>query len=91
MLDNFETLLEPGQSQGHYRAGFDGYGAVLQAVGEGRHQSCLVVTSREAPREQAVLGGDAVRSFQLGGLGVADGQFLINYKQLSGTWRIGPI
>jgi len=84
VLDNFETLLEPGQSQGRYRAGFDGYGAVLQAVGAGRHQSCLVVTSREAPPELAVLGGGAVRAFQLGGLGVTEGQVLLADKQLSG-------
>src|SRR6266852_2245032 len=85
VLDNFETVLEPGQPEGRYRDGFGGYGAVLQAVGETRHQSCLVVTSREAPPELAVLSGGAVRRFQLGGLGVAAGQVLLADKQLSGT------
>ncbi len=51
VLDNFDTVLEPGQREGHYRDGFAGYGRLLQAIGEGRHQSCLVVTSREAPPE----------------------------------------
>jgi hypothetical protein len=37
-----------------YRDGLAGYGALLQAIGETRHQSCLLVTSREAPPELAV-------------------------------------
>ena len=85
VLDNFETVLEPGQQEGRYRDGFAGYGALLQAIGETRHQSCLVVTSREAPPELAVLGGGGVRRFQLGGLGVAEGQVLLADKQLSGN------
>src|SRR5438445_729653 len=84
VLDNFETLLEPGQREGRYRAGYAGYGRLLQAIGEGRHRSCLVLTSREAPPELAVLGGSAVRTLQLGGLGVAEGQVLLADKQLSG-------
>ncbi|TME22593.1 MAG: hypothetical protein E6I75_30120 [Chloroflexi bacterium] len=77
MLDNFETLLEPGQREGRYRDGYAGYGSLLQAIGEARHQSCLVVTSREAPPELAVLGGGAVRTLELGGLGVPEGQVLL--------------
>src|SRR5258708_5777619 len=85
VLDSFETVLEPGQREGRYRDGFAGYGAVLQGIGETRHQSCLVVTSREAPPDLAVLSGGAVRRFQLGGLGVPEGQVLLADKQLSGT------
>src|SRR5712691_8213285 len=85
VLDNFETVLEPARREGRYRAGFAGYGALLQAVGETRHQSCLVVTSREAPPELAVLSGGAIRRFQLGGLGIPEGQVLLADKQLSGT------
>src|SRR5438270_3216585 len=85
VLDNFETVLEPGEREGRYRAGLAGYGAVLRAIGETSHQSCLVVTSREAPPELAVLSGGAVREFHLGGLGLAEGQVLLADKQLSGT------
>src|ERR1700704_3952395 len=59
VLDNFETVLEPGQPEGRYRDGLAGYGAVLQAVGELRHQSCLLVTSTEAPPELTALRADA--------------------------------
>src|SRR5438105_15259850 len=85
VLDNFETVLEPGQQEGRYRDGFAGYGALLHAIGETRHQSCLVVTSREAPPELAVLGSGTVRKLQLGGLRVAEGQVLLAAKQLAGN------
>jgi transcriptional regulator with XRE-family HTH domain len=85
VLDNFETLLEAGVREGGYRQVFSGYGRLLAAIGEGRHQSCLVVTSREAPPELVVLPGGAVRRFKLGGLGVSEGQVLLADKQLSGN------
>src|SRR4051794_4810571 len=74
VLDNFETVLAPGQQEGRYRDGFADYGALLHAIGQTRHQSCLVVTSREAPPELAVLGGGGVRKLQLGGLGISEAQ-----------------
>jgi transcriptional regulator with XRE-family HTH domain len=85
VLDNFETLLEAGDREGGYREVLNGYGRLLAAIGEGRHQSCLVVTSREAPPELVVLPGDAVRRLQLGGLGVPEGQVLLADKLLSGN------
>ncbi len=84
VLDNFDTLVEPRQRDGRYRDGYAGYGRLLQAVGEGRHHSCLVVTSRESPPDLDILGG-AIRTLQLGGLGVAEGQVLLADKQLSGS------
>lgn len=85
VLDNFDTLIKPGQEEGRYRAGLAGYGRLLQAVGEASHQSCLVLTSREAPVELAVLGGEAVRTFPLGGLGVDEARRVLANKQLAGT------
>jgi hypothetical protein len=54
-------------------------------VSEASHQSCLVLTGREAPPELAVLDGGAVRSFHLGGFGVEHAQVLLARKQLDGT------
>jgi len=39
VLDNSETLFEPGQTDTRYRAGMVGYGHLLQAVGDASHQS----------------------------------------------------
>ena len=81
VLDNFETLFEPGQPEGAYRSGMDGYGRLVQAVGETAHQSCLVLTSREAPD---LVMGPAVRALELHGLGTTDAQALLSDKQLNG-------
>jgi WD40 repeat protein len=83
VLDNFETVLEPVAREGRYRDGLGGYGALLRAVGQASHKSCLLVTSREAPPELAVLG-DYVRQLELHGLGTAAAQVLVADKQLHG-------
>ena len=85
VLDNSETLFEPGQREVRYRTGVAGYGRLVQAVGEGRHQSCLILTSREAPPELAALGGDAMRSLELAGLAAHEAQVLLAPKRLEGT------
>jgi WD40 repeat protein/transcriptional regulator with XRE-family HTH domain len=85
VLDNFETVFEPGSTHGLYRAGLTGYGRLLQTLGEASHQSCLVLTSRESPTELATLGGEAVRIFPLGGLGVNEARLLLSSKELVGT------
>jgi WD40 repeat protein/transcriptional regulator with XRE-family HTH domain len=88
VLDNFETLLDSGQREGLYRTGMDGYGRVLQAVGETSHQSCVVLTSRETPPELTLLDR-RVRSLDLRGLDTDDAQALLADKQLYGdprTW-----
>ena len=80
VLDNFDTLLE---SSG-YREDSAGYERLLQAVGGGRHQSCLLLTSRESPPDLAKLRSGLVRTVELGGLAPADGQLLLAHTQLAG-------
>jgi WD40 repeat protein/DNA-binding SARP family transcriptional activator len=88
VLDNLETVLQPGRREPTYREGYDAYGLVLQRVGEAEHRSCLVVTSREKPLEvgMGVLEGEAlpVRTFQLSGLGTAEGRALLERESLVG-------
>ena len=83
VLDNSETLFEPGQPEGLYRPGMEGYGRFLLAVGESSHQGCLLLTSREAPPELALLDARA-RSLELHGLGTAEGQALLADQHLTG-------
>ncbi|MBV9170150.1 MAG: helix-turn-helix domain-containing protein, partial [Chloroflexi bacterium] len=85
VLDNFETLFEPGHAEGLYGGGLAGYGRLLEAAGGAGHRSCLVLTSRQAPPELAVLEAEAVRTLRLGGLSVDDAQGLLAPKQLRGT------
>jgi WD40 repeat protein len=76
IVDNLEAILRGGEWAGRYQAGYEAYGELLRRIGETRHQSCLVLTSREKPREIALLEGEAhpVRSLLLGGLKEADGR-----------------
>ena len=55
ILDNLEAILQEGAGAGLYRPGYEGYGELLRRVGESQHQSCLLLTSREKPRDVAIL------------------------------------
>jgi hypothetical protein len=82
VLDNAEAILQSGELAGCYRQGYEGYGELLKRVGETLHQSCLVLTSREIPRELVSLEGNKlpVRSLQLGGLKPQQGQEIFKAK-----------
>ncbi|WP_026073177.1 NACHT domain-containing protein [Nodosilinea nodulosa] len=69
VLDNLETLLEAGEQAGQYRPGYEAYAELLRVVAETRHQSCLILTSREKPAEIARFEGAelATRVFPLMG------------------------
>ncbi|HWE63489.1 MAG TPA: helix-turn-helix domain-containing protein, partial [Chloroflexota bacterium] len=86
VLDNLETILEPGAPEARYREGYAGYGEVLRRLGEHLHQGCLLVTGREAPPELAPLAGERtpVRTLRLGGLGLEAGRALLQDKGLVG-------
>ncbi len=70
VLDNVESILRSGETTGQYCEGYEGYGELFRQVGQVRHESCLILTSREKPSE--VLPPDSsdrmVRSLQLSGL-----------------------
>lgn len=78
ILDNMEAMLQGGDHHGQYREGYEGYGELLREVGEVVHQSCVLLTSREKPKEVARLEGQTkpVRSFELSGLDENDGRKL---------------
>jgi WD40 repeat protein/transcriptional regulator with XRE-family HTH domain len=94
ILDNMESILagsdlkeESTPRGGYYRAGYEAYGELIQQMGEGLHQSCLVLTSREKPKEISALEGqDApVRSLILRGLDPSAAQHILQTKKLMGT------
>jgi WD40 repeat protein len=86
VLDNFETLLQPGERAGRFHAGYEGFGTLLQNLAQSSHRSCLLLTSREEPVELGELKGDAtpVRAMILSGLGIGDAQAVLSDKQLAG-------
>lgn len=85
VLDNFESILCPGEKTGRYREGYEGYGQLLRRVSDEPHQSCLLLTSREKPiglkaKEGTIL---PVRSLQLIGLQQEAAQEVLKAKGLA--------
>lgn len=80
IFDQIESILCEGDHTSSYLDGYDGYGELWQRVGESQHQSCLVITSREQPKEFDMLEGDKVRSFYLGGLNTSEAKEIFKLK-----------
>jgi hypothetical protein len=60
ILDNVEAIFQSGQHTGRYRQGYEAYSRLLERVSDERHQSCLVLTSRERPAEVSLREGDTL-------------------------------
>lgn len=85
VLDDVEAILggcaaEKGSRRtGNYGAGCEGYGELFRRLGETPHQSCLLLASREKPKEIRLLEGETlpVRALKLTGLPVAEAETIL--------------
>lgn len=70
VIDDFEAVLQDGELAGAYRLGCESYGTLIRRLGAERHQSCVVILSREHPKELLLLQGEElpVRSLKLRGM-----------------------
>ncbi len=86
VLDNLEALMEEGDPEGGYRPGYQDYGRLIERLGEATHRSCVVLTSREKPREIEATEGlrGPVRSLRLSGLSQEAARSLLEDKELRG-------
>src|SRR5260370_14635152 len=82
-----ETIMQAGDRAGEYGEGYEEYGRLVEVVGREKHQSCLLLTSREKPKDIAYLEGETspVRSYPLRVLKSADGQKILKEKRLRGA------
>lgn len=82
VFDNLESILVADQRAGAYRDGYEAYGQLLETIGQSRHQSCLVLTSREQPRGLSFKVGNTLpmRALHLAGLEQDNGQQIIAEK-----------
>ncbi|MBD3884720.1 pentapeptide repeat-containing protein [Phormidium tenue FACHB-886] len=80
ILDNAEAILQAGDRYGYYQPGYEDYGQLCQQIGETAHLSCLMVTSRERPRDLVPQVGMSlpVRSLTIKGLSYIEGRDLIS-------------
>jgi WD40 repeat protein/transcriptional regulator with XRE-family HTH domain len=87
MLDNLESLLVSGDPEGNYLPGYEGYRRLIERLAEAAHQSCVLLTSREKPREMEPLEGarSPVRSLRLVGMDEQTARVLLSDKVLVGT------
>ncbi len=87
IFDNVEALFRGGARAGEYCPGYEVYGEIFRRLGEAEHQSCLLLTTREKPREIAFLEGDAspVRSLRLGGLRESEEVELLGVRGLKAS------
>jgi WD40 repeat protein len=69
------------------RSGYEGYARLLRQVARTRHQSCLLLTSREKPGELIPLEGShmSVRSLRLSGLEPEACEQLLEERELLGS------
>ncbi len=94
ILDNVETVMQPGDRGGGYQPGYDGYGHLLRCIAETAHRSTIILTSRERPKGLSCREGDGlpVRALRLSGLTLAASQALFQLKgQFSGSpadWQV---
>jgi WD40 repeat protein len=93
ILDNAESILQGGDKAIEYRKDYEDYGEFFRQMGTVSHQSCLLLTSREKPREIGQLEGKnkSVRSFNLEGLNELDGRNIFtqigNFDASENDWR----
>ncbi len=82
ILDNAETIMGNKERAGQYQEGYEDYSELCRRVGEARHQSCLLVTSREKPKEFVLLEGEnlPIRSLQLTGLTEVEARKIFKIK-----------
>ena len=87
VLDNVESLLCENIAAGSYCEGYEEYGELFQRIGETDHKSCLLLTTREKPKEIASMEGEAlpVFTFKLGGLEQKTGAEILRNKGLDSS------
>ncbi|MEM7125319.1 MAG: BTAD domain-containing putative transcriptional regulator [Chloroflexota bacterium] len=86
VLDNAESIMQIEEDSGTYRRGYDTYRQLWEWVANSRHQSTLIVTSRENFREVQRLTHDNeyVRAIHLNGLPLDTGNELLSTRGLAG-------
>jgi WD40 repeat protein len=82
ILDNVESILQPGAHSGKYLAGYEAYGQIFDRIADENHQSCLILTGREKPNGITLREGSQlpVRSLQLTGLSIDAAQYILRDK-----------
>jgi transcriptional regulator with XRE-family HTH domain len=87
ILDGVEAIFQPRTLKRAYRDGCAAYELLFKSLGERRHRSCLLLTSRERVFTLGPLEGDAapVRSLCLRGLSPVASLSVLETRGISGS------
>ena len=87
VIDDWFSVLRGKTQAGLHQENHDYYGLLLRLVSEGRHQSCVLITSREKPVGLAFKDNQAlpVRALHLGGVNVQAGREILQAFGLDDT------
>ncbi|MFN3983024.1 MAG: NACHT domain-containing protein, partial [Caldilinea sp.] len=87
ILDNLETIFQSNAPSGQHRPGYEAYDQLISSIGERVHQSCLLLTSREASPELIRLetGAAPARILRLKGMKPADVHRLLHSRPIHGA------
>jgi hypothetical protein len=89
ILDNFDSVLEPGSPSGAYRPHLQDYGLLLRSLADIEHNSCLMLTCRTQPKGIMERVGThlSVHSYRVPGLQTQDIMEVFNRKGCYGFNR----
>jgi hypothetical protein len=84
VLDDFDAVLQNGDRTVSYLLGYEGYGELLKRWTETSMKSCLLLLSREKPREIAFKEhkNSPIRSPNLTGLHLSEAEEILKDKEL---------
>jgi hypothetical protein len=87
IFNQFESVFAPAELAGTYRNGYQDYGEFLRRLGEERHLSCCLLTSRENPKEFTFLEGRTleVHSWYLKGVSEPVARQLLTNQEIVGS------
>jgi WD40 repeat protein/transcriptional regulator with XRE-family HTH domain len=86
VLDNLETVLTSEDDAAGSTQDSAGFRGLVRILAESAHQSCVLLTSREAPADLGWLSGaaDPVRVLKIGSLSVAEARSLLSTREVWG-------
>jgi hypothetical protein len=102
VIEDIQSILSTKELAGNYGSGYEGYGEFFQCITESKHQSCMVLTTWENPKEIAASEGKnrPVRSLRLSGLDMESGKQIFrdyglenedNWEDLIARYKGHPI
>ncbi|MEA5470557.1 NB-ARC domain-containing protein [Spirulina sp. 06S082] len=87
LLDDFEAILSRGKLAGQYQKNHQNYSELIRRIGQERHQSCLLIVTREKPREITALASDSspIRALKLRGLSLEKARKILTDRGFSAS------